>query len=177
MSHQDSGAPRAPERRSRHASARRAPGVRWGLFGGGVLGVGLLAAVVAAVVGGTFRSGQDGGSRSEDDRRPGMPALIQADPSSSGDSEGAGGDGNGDGNGDSGGGSGEGTGAPRPGTATESAAATGAATPSASVTPSGDEGAGAGSGAVTASPTAATDGSGGRPGKSGSAPGASKRPK
>ncbi|MFF8278612.1 hypothetical protein ACF05T_21260 [Streptomyces lateritius] len=173
MSHQDSGVPRAPERRRRHASARRAPGVRWGLFGGGVLGVGLLAAVVAAVVGGTFRAGQDGGSRSEDDRRPGMPALIQADPSSSGDSEGAGGDGNGD----SGGGSGEGTGAPRPGTATESEAATGAATPSASATPSGGEGAGAGSGGVTASPTAATDGSGDRPGKSGSAPGASKRPK
>ncbi|MFB7373317.1 hypothetical protein ACFC0D_26100 [Streptomyces sp. NPDC056222] len=147
--HQDDRAARAPGRRRRHATARPAPWGRRLLAGGGVVGLGLLVAVVS----GAFRSGQTGGAPTGDDGRPGLPALIQADPTEDGAETGA-----------------TGTPAPSASKPSGSASAAASARPSAS-----------GTATVEATTTdSATDGSSGgsttdKPGKSGSAPGQQKR--
>lgn len=149
----------ATGRRRRHASARRGGSARWALVvGGGAVGLGLLVAVVA----GAFHTGETGAPPEGDDGRPGLPSLIQADPSGEAEP----------------GDEGEATGAPRPSAPAGTGATTTPAHPSAA-TPSG---------ALTGSPAVTPDGSGagsdaasdeesGKPGKSGSAPGASKRPR
>ncbi|MFD9031732.1 hypothetical protein ACFVZW_11375 [Streptomyces sp. NPDC059567] len=151
MSHQDDRAAGAPGRRRRHATARRAPWAGRLLAGGGVVALGVLVAVVS----GAFRSGQTGGTPTGDDGRPGLPALIQADPSGDGAEAGA-------------------TGTPAPSASKPSGSASSSA--SAEARPSA-------SGTATASATATDGTSGGspagstsgKPGKSGSAPGQQKR--
>ncbi|MFF5934503.1 hypothetical protein [Streptomyces sp. NPDC012508] len=155
MSHQDDRAAAAPGSRRRHATKRRARGGRRLLAGAGVAGLGLLVAVLS----GAFRSGQTGGAPAGDDGRPGMPSLIQADPS--GD----------DGPGASGTPAPSSASAPRSAPVSASASASAAAHASATATT-----------LPTATDDASSDGSADgatsdRPGKSGSAPGQSKRPK
>ncbi|MEU6983033.1 hypothetical protein ABZ946_06375 [Streptomyces sp. NPDC046324] len=152
MSHQDDLAA-APRSRRRHATKRRARGGRRLLAGAGVVGLGLLAAVLS----GAFRPGQTGGAPAGDDGRPGMPSLIQADPS--GD----------DGSGTSGTSAPSSTSAPRSASASPSTSVQANASATATTRP-------------TATDDASSDGSvdgatSDRPGKSGSAPGQSKRPK
>ncbi|MFE5966319.1 hypothetical protein [Streptomyces sp. NPDC056463] len=151
MSHQRDRAADAPGRR-RHATKRRAPGPRRLLAGAGVVGVGLLVAVVS----GAFRSGQTGGAPTGDDGRPGMPSLIQADPSGDGEADGTG------------------TQAPSSSDAPRSASAS----PSASPTAAASASVRASTSATEAASPTATGGSGSDgPGKSGSAPGQTKRPR
>ncbi|MEU7111272.1 hypothetical protein [Streptomyces sp. NPDC046182] len=153
MSHQDDRAAAAPGSRRRHATKRRPRGGLRLLAGAGVAGLGLLVAVLS----GAFRSGQTGGEPTGDDGRPGMPSLIQADPS-----------------GDDGPGT---SGTPAPSSTSEPRSASGSASASAQANASAT---------ATTRPTAtddassdgSVDGTGGeRPGKSGAAPGQSKRPK
>ncbi|MFF9911980.1 hypothetical protein [Streptomyces sp. NPDC013457] len=152
MSHQRDRAADAPGRR-RHATKRRTPGPRRLLAGAGVVGVGLLVAVVS----GAFRSGQTGGAPAVDDGRPGMPSLIRADPSGDGEESDA-------------------TGTP---SASSSAAARSASeSPSASAATSASASVPGSSSATEAPGPTATGGSGsGKPGKSGGAPGQTKRPR
>ncbi|MFD7322339.1 hypothetical protein ACFV9D_14830 [Streptomyces sp. NPDC059875] len=145
----------ATGRRRRHAPPRRRAGARWAIAGGGVVGLGLLVAVVA----GAFRAGETGGGPAGGDGHPGLPSLIQADPSGTAEP----------------GDEGEATGAPRQSAPAGTGATTASAGPSA--TPSGTA-------TATASPTVAADGAEAgagekseKPGKSGSAPGATKRPR
>ncbi|MFC8274469.1 hypothetical protein ACFUJR_18455 [Streptomyces sp. NPDC057271] len=149
MSHQRDRAADAPGRR-RHATKRRRPGPRRLLAGAGIVGLGLLAAVVS----GAFRSGQTGGAPTGDDGRPGMPSLIQADPSGDGEA-GA-------------------TGTPAP----SSSAAPGSASPSVSASASASASARESASATgAAAPPATGDSGSDGPGKSGSAPGQTKRPR
>jgi hypothetical protein len=163
MSEEDHRAAGAPGRRRRHASARRGAGARWVLAGGGVVGLGLLVAVVA----GAFRAGETGGSSSGDDGHPGLPALIQADPPGEGEA----------------GEKAESPGAPRPSASAGTASATASAGPSAATSsgPTTGEADGeadvADDGSGDGTDGGSVDGSGEKPGKSGSAPGASKRPR
>ncbi|MGW6565509.1 hypothetical protein [Streptomyces sp. NPDC054975] len=165
MSHEDhravgaSPAGGAGGRRRRHAPPRSRAGARWLLAGGGVVGLGLLVAALA----GAFRAGETVGTPTGDDGRPGPPSLIQADPPGGGEA----------------GGEEEGTGASSSGASPGPGATTAPADPSA--TPSATR---SGTTTTTASPSATADALEGdspdrmeKPGKSGSAPGASKRPR
>ncbi|MGW2016358.1 hypothetical protein [Streptomyces sp. NPDC001927] len=147
MSHQRDRAADAPGRR-RHATKRRAPGPRRLLAGAGVVGIGLLVAVVS----GAFRSGQTGGAPTGDDGRPGLPSLIQADPSVDAEPDATG------------------TPAPSSSAAPRSASAPASASASASVRASA-------SATDAAAPTATGDSGSDGPGKSGAAPGKTKRPR
>ncbi|MET9649170.1 hypothetical protein ABZZ44_02650 [Streptomyces sp. NPDC006460] len=153
---QDNGVDGARRPRGRHASTRRGPSLPWVLGGGAVVGLGLLGAFVS----GAFRSAPADGTAIPDGDRGGAPALIQPDVSGTGD------DGSDSGSADE-----AGTGTPgTPGTPSSSAPA--ATTPSA--TASAPAGSGTTGGSTTATATADSDG---RPGKSGAAPGATKRPR
>ncbi|MFI8288971.1 hypothetical protein ACIGBL_07465 [Streptomyces sp. NPDC085614] len=155
---QDNGVDGARRPRGRHASTRRGPGLPWVLGGGAVVGLGLLGAFVS----GAFRSAPADGAAIPDGDRGGAPALIQPDVS-----------GNGDDASDSGSVDGSGTGTPGTG-ATASSSAPASTTPKATATASALAGPGTTNASATATATADSDG---RPGKSGVAPGATKRPK
>ncbi|MFG2871566.1 hypothetical protein [Streptomyces sp. NPDC048338] len=153
---QDNGVDGARRPRGRHASTRRGPGLPWVLGGGAVVGLGLLGAFVS----GAFRSAPADGAAIPDGDRGGAPALIQPDVSGTGD------DGSDSGSAD------------EAGTGTPGTRATASSSAPASTTPSATASAPAGSGTTGGSATAtATADSDGRPGKSGVAPGATKRPK
>lgn len=159
MSHQDDRAAGARGRRRRHATARRTPRTGRLLAGGGVVALGVLVAVVS----GAFRSGQTGGTQTGGDGHPGLPALIQADPSGGDPEAGA-------------------TGTPAPsvskpsGSASASVSASASAASSAGPSASGTAVAAAGTDGGSDGSDGPADGStGDKPGKSGSAPGQQKR--
>ncbi|MFF5974125.1 hypothetical protein ACFY7C_21640 [Streptomyces sp. NPDC012769] len=140
-----------PPRRRRHATKRRGPGPLWMIGSGAVVVVGVLAAVTA------LDSGPAGRAPAVDDGHPGMPALIRPE---------------------AGAGDGADDGTPTSAVVDPSRSASGS--PTAQVTPTPTATTGPSGATPSGTPSTGTTGATGsaqHPGKSGSAPGVTKKPR